>query len=36
MMEYANIRDTLEFQHPIDIGTSWKEANCSECHRYLY
>ncbi len=36
MMQYTNIRDTLEFQHPIDIGTSWKEANCSECHRYLY
>jgi hypothetical protein len=35
-MQYTNIRDTLEFQHPIDIGTSWKEANCSECHRYLY
>jgi hypothetical protein len=36
MMQYTNIRDTLEFQHPVDIGTSWKEANCSECHRYLY
>jgi hypothetical protein len=36
MMAYTNIRDTLEFQHPIDIGTSWKEANCSDCHRYLY
>jgi nitrate/TMAO reductase-like tetraheme cytochrome c subunit len=36
MMQYANIRETLEFQHPVDIGTAWKEANCSECHRYLY
>ena len=36
MMAYTNIRDTLEFQHPIDIGTSWQEANCSDCHRYLY
>jgi nitrate/TMAO reductase-like tetraheme cytochrome c subunit len=36
LMQFTNIRDTLEFQHPIDIGTSWKEANCSECHRYLY
>ena len=35
-MQYTNVRDTLEFQHPIDIGTVWKEANCSECHRYLY
>ena len=36
MMDYANIRDTLGFRHPVDIGTAWKEANCSECHRYLY
>lgn len=36
MMQLTNIRDTLEFQHPIDIGTAWKEAYCSECHRYLY
>jgi hypothetical protein len=35
-MQYTAIRETLEFQHPIDIGTAWKEANCSECHRYLY
>jgi nitrate/TMAO reductase-like tetraheme cytochrome c subunit len=36
MMQFTNVRDTLEFQHPVDIGTAWKEANCSECHRYLY
>jgi hypothetical protein len=36
MMQYTNIRETIEFQHPVDIGTAWKEANCSECHRYLY
>jgi hypothetical protein len=36
MMEYANIRDNLEFKHPVDIGTAWKEANCSECHKFLY
>jgi nitrate/TMAO reductase-like tetraheme cytochrome c subunit len=35
-MQYSTIRGTLEFQHPVDIGTAWKEANCSECHRYLY
>ena len=35
-MQYSNIRENLEFQHPVDIGTAWKEANCSECHRYLY
>jgi hypothetical protein len=36
IMEYTNIRETLEFRHPIDIGTTWKEANCAECHKYLY
>ena len=35
MMEYTNIRETLEFQHPVDIATAWKEANCAECHKYL-
>jgi nitrate/TMAO reductase-like tetraheme cytochrome c subunit len=35
-MQYSAVRGTLEFQHPVDIGTAWKEANCSECHRYLY
>jgi len=35
-MELANVRDTLTFQHPVDIGTAWKDANCSECHMYLY
>lgn len=35
-MQFTAIRESLEFQHPIDIGTAWKEANCSECHRYLY
>jgi nitrate/TMAO reductase-like tetraheme cytochrome c subunit len=36
IMEYTNIKENLEFHHPADIGTAWKEANCSECHRYLY
>jgi len=36
MMKDTTIRGSLEFQHPVDIGTVWKEANCSECHRYLY
>jgi hypothetical protein len=35
-MQLTNIRNTLEFTHPVDIGTAWKEANCSECHKYLY
>ena len=32
----VSLRDTLGFQHPIDIGDSWKESNCSECHKVLY
>jgi len=35
-MKFTSLRDNLEFQHPVDIGDSWKESNCSECHRYLY
>lgn len=35
-MQYATIRQSLEFSHPVDIGTAWQEANCSECHKYLY
>jgi hypothetical protein len=35
-MSFTNVRNPLEFVHPIDIGTAWKEANCSECHKYLY
>jgi nitrate/TMAO reductase-like tetraheme cytochrome c subunit len=36
MMDYTNLKESLAFQHPVDIGTAWKEANCSECHKYLY
>jgi len=35
-MKYSTIRESLEFEHPVDIGTAWQEAKCSECHRYLY
>jgi len=35
-MVYANIRESLEFQHPVDIGAAWQEFNCAECHVYLY
>jgi len=35
-MKFTNLRDNLEFQHPVDIGDAWKESNCSECHKYLY
>jgi hypothetical protein len=35
-MEYTNVRENLEFKHPVNIGNAWKEANCSECHKFLY
>jgi len=22
----------IEYEHPVDIGNSWKEMNCSDCH----
>ena len=24
--------DGIEYRHPVDIGTAWKEMNCSDCH----
>ena len=36
LIRYTTIKDSMEFHHPVDIGTIWKEANCSECHKYLY
>jgi len=35
-MEYSDIKQSLDFRHPVDIGTVWNESNCSECHLYLY
>ncbi len=35
-MEYSDIKRSLGFKHPVDIGDAWNEANCSECHLYLY
>lgn len=35
-MEYSNIKQSLEFKHPIDIGDAWYVGNCAECHTYLY
>jgi nitrate/TMAO reductase-like tetraheme cytochrome c subunit len=36
MIEYASIKDNLGFKHPVNIGNAWKEANCSECRKFLY
>lgn len=33
--ETANINNSLEFKHPSDIGDSWKEMLCTECHTGL-
>ncbi|MGE5419335.1 MAG: cytochrome c3 family protein [Chloroflexota bacterium] len=35
-MEYSDIKKSLGFRHPVDIGTAWYEGNCAECHTYLY
>lgn len=35
-MEFTGVRESLQFTHPVDIGTAWYDANCSECHLYLY
>lgn len=29
----VNVNETLGFQHPVDVGTDWKDYNCTECHR---
>jgi hypothetical protein len=30
--EMLNLSRGLEFQHPVDIGSAWKETGCWECH----
>lgn len=32
----SDYNTSLEFKHPVDIDNSWKDYNCTECHRYLY
>ncbi|MBU0560155.1 MAG: NapC/NirT family cytochrome c [Bacteroidetes bacterium] len=34
-MMIAKYNESLEFQHPEDIGDDWKEVNCIECHTGL-
>jgi nitrate/TMAO reductase-like tetraheme cytochrome c subunit len=31
-LSYAQSAQSLEFQHPVDIGEAWQEGHCSECH----
>ncbi len=35
-IRYGTVDSTMEFMHPVDIGTKWKEYFCTECHRELY
>lgn len=35
-MEYANDKEYLEFEHPINIKDKWKTKLCAECHSELY
>jgi nitrate/TMAO reductase-like tetraheme cytochrome c subunit len=34
-LKTTSYKNSLEFMHPVDIGTSWKENKCTECHRSL-
>ncbi len=34
--ESTSVNNSIEFKHPVDIGESWKEYACTDCHRYLY
>ncbi len=33
---YTTVKENLDFKHPVDVGTAWKESNCAECHKFLY
>jgi hypothetical protein len=35
-LQYSSSFESLEFEHPVDIGTVWKEKLCSDCHFQLY
>lgn len=35
-MEQASALESLEFQHPVNIGEAWKSMYCADCHRQLY
>jgi hypothetical protein len=35
-MKYSTIKESLEFEHPVDIDNAWKDSNCSDCHKFLY
>ncbi len=36
-METASpFNQSLDFEHPVDIGEDWKEMLCSDCHSALY
>ncbi|GIW44489.1 MAG: cytochrome c [Candidatus Binatia bacterium] len=30
--QYATAENGLEFEHPADVGSDWKESPCYECH----
>jgi hypothetical protein len=35
-LQYSSSFESLEFEHPVDIGVVWKETFCSDCHFQLY
>lgn len=34
-LKTTSYTNSLEFVHPVDIGTTWKDNKCTECHRSL-
>ncbi len=32
-LKTTSYTNSLEFVHPVDIGTTWKDSKCTECHR---
>ncbi|MBN2598611.1 MAG: NapC/NirT family cytochrome c [Marinifilaceae bacterium] len=35
-LQMAFTNQKMEFIHPVDIGTDWKDYSCVDCHAYLY
>lgn len=35
-LQMAFTTQKMEFIHPVDIGTDWKDYSCVDCHAYLY
>ena len=36
LVQSTSVDKMLEFNHPVDIGHTWKKVTCSDCHSALY